>query len=123
MKKKLLLFLILVMLVGGVLAGTGVNLLAKKVKKQSIEVLNYNKKTEAIQLSILNGVGNIEVFHNSGNKVKMIATLEIESGSDAEQKIKREQLLIAPKIKDGVLFVEAIAKENGMDYWIWLKKN
>lgn len=121
-KSKLYLFLMII-IICSVISGSILGVLARKIRKQSTEILNYNQSTNATQLNILNGAGDIEVFYNNESKIKIIATLEVRSNSDMEQEIKRKQLVIIPKLQNNILFVESTAKEDGTNYWTWLKKN
>lgn len=83
-------------------------------------VYNFNGKPEADVLSICNSLGDIKVTKSNTNDLKVVANLvQIKELKDIDKKLRN--LLIKPKIENGVIFYEPLyAKNEQGSFWQWI---
>ena len=83
-------------------------------------VYNFNGKPEADVLSICNSLGDIKVTKSNTNDLKVVANLvQTKELKDIDKKLRN--LLIKPKIENGIIFYEPLyAKNEQGSFWEWI---
>ena len=83
-------------------------------------VYNFNDKPETDVLSICNSLGDIKITKSSTNDLKVVENLvQTKDLKDIDKKLNN--LLIKPKIENGVIFYEPLyANDEQRNFWEWI---
>lgn len=89
---------------------------------QDNSLLSYNEVVNADTLSILNGVGTINIVSNDTDELSVECVVLYDGQSDTDFKLKTNGITLTPKIENGIIYLEVRA-ENQLNYWQWLEEN
>lgn len=122
--KKLMSLLIVMITVMLFLSGCSMHVYKDTLENPIIHnVYKYNDKTKADVLSIFNSDGDIKITKSDTDDLKVVVKLvQTKNLKDIDKKLNN--LVIKPKIENGVIFYEPLcANDTTRNYWEWIKTN